>query len=244
MSAGLETVRDAIVEARVFDPDQEFCLIRERRKIYGYFAFDDEALFEEPLEGVAKDHLTLITPNQIVPGSTYLLDAIPLFQQHFFFFVLTRNDITHMVSFLHLDKLPMRLCLFSLLAALESAMTDLFLETPETHLRTLPNKQLQKARNLCQRKYGKDGLTPQRVLLCTELSDKIAMLVSSPHLFNGLPFKSKREGPGFFEQMRKLRNSVAHGASVLDILRSPKEFDSFIRQLRRVTERVSSLRSV
>jgi hypothetical protein len=84
-SAGLETVRDAIGEAMVFDPGQEFCLIRERRKIYGYFAFNDEALFEEPLEGVAKDHLTHITPNQIVPGFTYLLDAIPLFQQHFSF---------------------------------------------------------------------------------------------------------------------------------------------------------------
>ncbi len=227
-----------------FDPDQEFCLIRERRKIYGYFAFGDEALFEEPLEGVAKDHLTHITPNQIVPGSTYLLDAIPLFQQHFFFFVLTRNDITHMVSFLHLDKLPMRLCLFSLLAALESAMTDLLSESSERYLRTLPIKQLRKATNLCQRKYGKAGQTPQRILLCTELSDKITMLVSSPHLFNGLLFKSKREGLGFFEQMRKLRNSVAHGASVLDILRSPEEFDSFIRQLRRVTERTSNLRSV
>ncbi|MEK7326665.1 MAG: hypothetical protein AAB217_15590, partial [Chloroflexota bacterium] len=35
-SSGLETVRDTIGEAMAFDPDQEFCLIRERRKIYGY----------------------------------------------------------------------------------------------------------------------------------------------------------------------------------------------------------------
>ena len=65
-----------------------------------------------------------MTADQMVAASTSLLDLPALFLRTYFFFVLTGNEITHVVSFQDMDRLPMKLCLFSLVMELESKLLE------------------------------------------------------------------------------------------------------------------------
>ncbi|MBI3761579.1 MAG: hypothetical protein HY260_06920 [Chloroflexi bacterium] len=219
-----------------------FCLIRDSERIYGFFAFDDD-VFLAPLEGIASDKLTQITPDQIVSGSMSLLDLISLFRRHYFFFVLTRNDLTHVVSFQDLDNLPVKLCLFSLLMALEAEIVDLLAASGsiEQHLSLLPEGRLNKAKQLCGDKYGADRITADKILLCTTFIDKKTMLLRSPALSSRLPFQSKNAAERFFKRTESLRNQIAHSDSIFTVLNSPDEFDGFVSELRQVSEALSGL---
>jgi len=248
----VEDVLTAILEGQIEEPANWFCLIRDDEKIYGYIALDfateeDVEHRDEVAQAPAVDHCTLITPDQIVPGSMPLLDLIPLFQQHFFFFALTRNEVTHVVSFLDLDKLPVKLCLFSLVMALEAELINLFsskLDAIENYLRLLPEGRFQKARDLGQTKYKNGRVTSEQILLCTTFIDKATILVRSPELVNALPFESKRHTEHFFNRAQDLRNQIAHSDSILKVLRTPEEFDGFVSELKKITEAISKLRRI
>ncbi len=240
-----DTVLDAVVEinANAESSDDEFCLIRDEHKIYGYIAIDfifDEAAekLDGPSNGRAGDYCTPITADQIVAGSLPLLDLIPLFRQRHFFCVLTRNDITHLVSFSDLDKLPVKLCLFALITALESELIGVFTDpgrNTRDYLRHLSVDRIQKARHLCKVKYSQrperrnlnqpDGYNDQQILLCTTFSDKVTILLNSPHP----PFANIPDLKPFFDRAHDLRNRIAHSDSILSVLKTPLEFDQFTR---------------
>ncbi len=247
------TVQDAFVAitetlAEFPDSNNFFCLVHDEGKTYGYiaagFVFDEpDEKFDGPEDGPAGEYCTLISPDQIVSRSMPLLELIPLFIQSRFFFVLTRNEITHVVSFDDLDKLPIKLCLFSLIMALEAAMVDLFsgsYKGAETHLKLLPEARYYKALELCQQKY-KDKVTPEKIILCTTFVDKQTILLRSPHLFGVLPFESKSKAEHFFKQVENLRNQIAHSDSIIEVFKDPDELDDFVVQLRKVTEAISNL---
>jgi hypothetical protein len=225
-----------------------FCLIRDEATIHGYVSQEDEVFYNPPWQGLIQDHVTLIAPNQIVASSMPLLDLIPLFRKHYFFFVLTRNEITHVVSFLDMDKLPVKLCLFSLVMALESGIIDC-LTSPsnsnpvESYLGLLSDGRRAKAEGLCHQKYGQK-VTPQQILLCTNFIDKKTILFRSPYLFQLLPFQDKHEAESFFGKVHDLRNQIAHSDSILTLFGDPVALDDFVNKLRSVTMSVSSMRSV
>jgi len=234
------------------DPDDWFCLIRDDQKIYGYFARDfvfdtEDERFDGPAEGRAADYCTPITPDQIVSGSMPLLDLIHLFRQHYHFFVLIRNDITHVVSFYDLDKLPVKLGLFSLIMALESELIGIFTVSPkktEDYLSLLSAERLQKARGLCRIKYGerkngaeKSDYSAVQILMCTTFIDRTTMFLRS-HL---LPIESEGVIERFLNRTHDLRNRIAHSDSILGILQTPEEFDDFIIALKEFTEIIAGL---
>lgn len=232
----------------------EFCIICDKEKTYGYivadFVFDDEnEKFDGPSDGRCGDYCTPISPDQIVPGVMPLLELVPLLKHHPFFFVLTRNVITHTVGFRDLDKLPVKLCLFALLMALEAELIRVFQEEdPQGYLDLLPEGRLKKAQELYELKYkGKLKTVPPQeqarlTLLCTTFIDKATMLVRSSRLFTALPFVSKSEADQFFTRAQDLRNQIAHSDSILRVVPSAGELDGFVNNLKKITEALSNLR--
>lgn len=212
--ASLEHVRDTLAEVMAHNVDDCFCLIRDSEEIYGFFAFDDPVLFKSVLTDQASQRMSPIRPDQIVSQTLPLLDLIPLFRHHRFFFALTRNDVTHVVSFVDMDKL---------------------------YLQLLPTRRLQKARDLCRAKYG-TSITTTHLLMCTMFVDKATMLLRSPILFRRLPFSSKKAGEHFFKMAERLRNQIAHSNSILSVLKTPDKLDEFIMALRQTTDAVLILR--
>ena len=218
-----------------------FCLVRDDDRIYGYLARDDD-VFDSPAYGIARDNATSIQTNALVPGSMSLLELPPLFKKHWFYFVLTRNEITHVVSFPDLDKLPVKLCLFSLVMELESAMLDLLVDdntSVQRYLAYLPRSRRDKAEELCRAKYRQ--VTPVGTLFCTTFVDKKHMLSRNSKVVATLPFESRRQYDRFFKRVENVRNQIAHSDSIVGILSTPQNFDEFVVTLREAAESMRSL---
>ncbi len=239
-------VHSAIMEDAA-DGENWFALIRDEQKILGYLALDDMVDTPDgPSTGQAGRYCNPITPDQIVAGNLPLLDLIPLFEQHFFFFVLTGNDLTHVVSFLDLDHLPVKLCLFALITGLEAECIRLFTAWPpgiQVQLDRLSPNRYRKALDLCRERFGKEDIRPEQALLATQFIDKATILLREPAMLAALPFEGKREGERFFNQLQGLRNRIAHSDSILAELPTPREFNRLLKRLREVTNTVTQLAS-
>ncbi len=215
---------------------EDWCiLIRDNNTTYGYFYYTDLGdLYcnNQPLKKVAREKILPIKPEIIVPESLPLLELVPLFEKSNFFFVLTRNEITHVVSFYDLDKLPFKVSLFSLFMELESQFIELLTidhSKIEKYLNLLSEQRLNKAKNLCLKKYKKE--TPYKLLLCTTFIDKKEIFIKSHDLKDKSPFESKNKGNKFFKKVEDVRNQIAHSDSLLEILGVPSELNKFINDL-------------
>lgn len=211
------------------------CLVHSNQQIIGYLTFANDFGTAQSAGELANP----ITPDQIVPASIPLLDLLPLFEEQFFFFVLERNKITHVVSFIDLDKLPMKLCLFSLFMELESMMLERLTYDfeAEQYISYLPETRLKKAQELCKLKYKTE--TPERLLFCTTFIDKVNIFQSDETLSKYLPFSSMKESNHFFSILEKMRNQIAHSDSIFSVISSPHEMHSFVAKLNEVISSLS-----
>lgn len=229
----LENVYEKFSELNI---TEDWCyIVRDHNHIYGYLTFDDEA-FTFPITGTAKAKASPISPDMLAPSSLPLIELVPLFEKHYFFFVLSRNDITHVVSFQDLDKIPMKLSLFALFLELESKIINLISQnynSIKNYLEYLSPQRIDKALNICKIKY-KD-VTPFRLLLCTTFIDKKEIVIRDPIFQKKFPFNSRREGNRFFKLIESVRNQIAHSDSILKYLDTPIIFKNFIAELQRLT---------
>lgn len=226
-----QNIPELLTEADVLDP---LCLVRSDQKIIGYLTMEDDFSIAQNAGELANP----IILEQIVPASTPLLELLPLFNDHFFFFVLAGNRITHLVSFIHIDKLPMKLCLFSLFMELESVMIKRLTENSnaELYISYLSETRVNKARELCKLKNKME--TPESLLICTTFIDKVNIFQSDKVLSRYLPFRDKKESDRFFGDLEKIRNQIAHGDSILSIINTPPEIQKFVTKL---NETIASL---
>lgn len=178
--------------------------------------------------------------------NTPLLAMLPLFRQHYYFYVLTGNEITHILSYVHTDKVPMKLCLFSLFMELEGGMLNQLTShwrsiapepDPREYLKYLSSGRLKKAQQLCLIKYREE--TPENVLLCTTLIDRTNVFQKNKTLSKLLTFKSSKEGDRFFTKLEQLRNQIAHGDSILKLIGTPEELDQFVVDLQNLTRSIT-----
>jgi len=225
-------------------PIEWFSLVRDSRHTYGYLAFDDEAFQSWPIKGLAREEASHVEPEIVVPASLPLLELIPLFQESYFFFLLSRNEITHYVSFSDLDKLPFKFCLFGLFMELESQLVELLsIDNSKTkqYLSLLTKERLKKAEDLCTQKYKKE--TPYHLLLCTTFVDKKEMFMKSLDFKKDeLPFESKNKTNRFFRKIEDVRNQIAHSDSILQKLRTPSELNVFINDLSNLTNTIANMK--
>lgn len=214
-----------------------FYLVQDCEHVIGYVTLED---FIDITDKEIRDIAKTISTDQMVPISTPILDMLPLFEKHHFYFVLDRNEITHVVSFSDLDKIPMKLCLFSLFMELESEMLNRLISSMEEehYLKYLSTARLDKAIELCKTKYKEE--TPGKILLCTNFVDKMNMFLSDVELSTILQIESKRKIKNFFSTIQNLRNQIAHSDSIFKIISEPFEFNAFVKQLTSIISSISS----
>lgn len=210
----------------------EICLVKDQHRFCGFLEPTDFGVGN--MERSAGEIAKQISPAQIVAASMPIFDLLPLFEKHYFFFVLTRNEITHVVSFNHIDELPMKLCLFSLFMELESEMLQhLTSRSADSgkYLSYLSAGRLCKARKLCALKFKDE--TNDRLLLCTTFIDKMTIFQRDQRLSKLLPFTSKLSAKDFFLTVERLRNSIAHSDTILNDIRDPKSMNYFIGNVKK-----------
>lgn len=195
-----------------------YCIVQDSRRVVGYLKIED-TWGDDPIESevTAADISHPISADQFLSSSTSLLDIVPLFQQHSFFFLLETNKVKQVISIPDLEKPPFMLCIFSLIIELEMLLVEIMTMGPvstEDLLNRLPSQKLKTAQNLRLKKTG--WARPQDVLRCTSFNDKIEMLTADPVLSSYLPFHDETDRKSFFQTLLKVRNHVAHGDSILD----------------------------
>lgn len=247
----IEDALAAMTEDSDAHSENFFCLVRTETQILGYvpldFVFDEPPdKHDGPRNGLVGDYCLKINPNQIVASELPLIDLLPLFSQHFFFFVLKGNDLVHTVSFLDLEALPVKLCLFTLIIGLEAELLGVFGREPqrvEAYLSLLPDERRKKAEELAaqKRKRKENAISPYQVLVSTNFVDKFTMLMRSPDLSNQMPFASKSKAEQYFYRLQELRNHIAHSDSILAILKTPQDLAAFLTQLRQLLTVVEAL---
>jgi hypothetical protein len=213
-----------------------FCLVRDGRRIVGYLALDDDCFIAEiDSTALAVDAANPITPDLLVPASMPILHILPLFEEHFFYFVLEGNDVSHVVSFVDLDKPPLQISLFSLFMELEAVM----LKTIASDWAALPRRiehlsksRIDLARNLCKKKYGSE--TSGNLLRCTSFADKLTIFQTDSVLSSLLHFQGSEEQEEFIGILKDLRNQIAHGDSFLRVINAPRKFNWFVLKLNSV----------
>lgn len=216
-----------------------FAIIRDNQRIYGYIALDSEELegdLEIDTAKNAAESCDPISPDLIVSSTTSLLDLISMFTDKPFYFVLDRNDISHVVSFNDLDKLPFKISLFSLLIELESSIIDFILssEIPlQQFILKLSDKRQSEIKKLCIEKY--DNYSSYGALLSTNFIDKKKMISSDKKLMSKLGFTSKTQLNKVFDPVNEVRNRVAHSNSIIEYLKTGEELNSFINSLQGLT---------
>jgi hypothetical protein len=220
---------------------------------HGYVSFDElEAPLDRPARSVARPP----TSDMTISADTSLLDAVPLFMQREHFFILEKNDLKGTLAFRRLlDSPQMKLCLFALILELEQNLIFVLQGNAERvprahdedsgrpgpqwiypeairHLSYLNEGRLEKARQLCDKKRMKE--TPQNLLRCTTLVDKMRMLIKDTHLLDRLSL-DKAEIKKLFNRLELVRNQIAHADSLLGIMDDRMEFVNFYDRLLRFT---------
>ena len=237
-----ETLESAYQKALVEWTRQDtFVLVKDDLRVHGYYSFDDE-FFKSDFSEIVGNKVKSITCDMLITSNTPLLEFVPLLRQRPFYFVIDRNEITHIVWFRDVDKAPMQLCLFSLCLELESGILEVLKFHPKgisDFLHQLTKDRMEKAKEVCKQKYGKE--TDDYLLMSTNFADKHKMLKVDSRIYNSLPFNSHKKADSFFNCVERVRNQVAHSDSILLILKTPESFCDFVETCRKV---ISTLRQV
>jgi hypothetical protein len=216
------------------------CLVKDKDKTYGYIEMSTGC----DIDKSALDAAETIYPESIISAKMSILDLIPLFQNKYFFFVLVGNEIEYYVSFLDMDKIPVKLSLFCLLMQLESELLKLLsddttkLKKRMQRFKKEKQKRYDKAVELCTKKYG-PKFTTKNILYCTTFVDKKMILFQNSQLVKKF-FKDIDDADHFFNISEKVRNQIAHSESILTVFKNPKEFIDFIKILRNVIIKLDS----
>jgi hypothetical protein len=230
-----------IPEEGMQDTDDWFCLVKEGKHTLGFIFQDSEAIVEVDSDEVIGDHFETIRPEQIVSYELPILAVLPILMDEFYMFVQTGNEITHVLTYPCLDKIPFRHCLLSLMLEAEHHMQRIICRErskADRRFQLLSQSRQQKAYKLFNSIHSKKR-DKSHIILYTMFTDKVAIFLKDHELQNRLPFASKSSGERFFKKMEETRNAIAHGRSLSREISDLPRFVSFIDEVTTLTRYLS-----
>ncbi len=204
--------------------------IKQGDRLIGYVEAEDLA------DGSCRHFMKSFHSTELITDSTPLIEIFELLEEKRRLFVLTKNEVSGIVTFADLQKPPIRMLLFGILSLLEMHMLEL--------IRTFhPNggwkgliteKRLQSAEKLYR--LQKERNEEIDLLDNLQISDKREILLDTPAIIDQLQLKSKTQGEKLFKQIEKLRNNLAHaqditnGMSWAEVIPLVKQVEGLIRK--------------
>lgn len=190
-----------------------------------------------------------LSPNQFLPATTTILDAIELFTagNRNYYFVLHKDDITGVLYFSDIFKPLGRLAFLALALQIEQLALRLcqISGVCERCWKSLPPRRQRKAREQYQRRFGcpagrisGKNITPKvrrvirSIVGCTYLVDKANMIWKCKLI----PSATRSSVLGFFSTLEEIRNLCAHPSAESDLVEAlPRErMGEFVRNARKM----------
>lgn len=170
-----------------------------------------------------KNHIHLLDPGSVVTDAMPIAEAGSLIARKRHVFVLERNKVTSIVTRADLQKAPVRMMIFGVITVLEMHLTDVLRrEWPGdewSKCGSFTPKQVKAIESAFQQARTRNDETD--ILGCMDLYDKSLLAGETASLFEVL----RINGPDDLESsdladIRRLRNAVAHGKSLVTSNRS------------------------
>lgn len=254
-------------ELDMYGPASEsLVVVGVESQVLGYLLVDHGSLtlhgmFGEP-EGVPlKELAEPITQKILLASDTPLLDVIPLFKKNRYFFLLTKNQITHSVAFRDMDKLPFKLSFLALVVQLESQvlkLLDTWVGPLEARAEVLSEflhqnlNQLGSAKRIWESSYGEKPYqkdiedpieeVPWEFIRCISFKNKMQLLNELLLSYDvDLGLSNKEWEKKFVDPINDLRNVVAHSKSIFTLIETPLQLNRIIDKTRFISKKLRGI---
>jgi len=177
-----------------------------------------------------------ISDAERLPESTPLSETLRALKRQPYLFVQHRQHVTGLITHADIGQQPVNLLVLGTILSFESALDALIQgEAPEEEWFKVLSESRQEAVESIFRQRQQANIELGRIN-CLSVSDRID-IARKLHLSDRLGFSSARELKTWKEQVRDLRDTLAHGGTVLDAFPEPDDALAGIEQLSHVAAR-------
>ena len=184
------------------------------------------------------DHMELFSPESIMPATTSVFDAIELLKDQWCVFCQEKNRISGVFSFGCFEKLAFKYLLFGIALEIEECVTRAIRFRKFTINQVLERLASERAKvvekKMRRKKY------PDLIEIIT-LADKMAIFLNDDQFFKMLPFADYEAADEFLNKLRQLRNRIAHGDIIIDLVGDPRKFAIFVREMNQLARHLQSI---
>jgi len=217
------SARDIAEPIASFDTDTAALKAREIMESNGWIVaglrragrIDGYVRCEDLVSGVCGDHHRTFSRGQIVTADASLSEVIFVLTRYTGCYVDMIGDVAGVILREHVQKPIVRMWLFGMITIIEMSVTQRLAEVyPDEQWRELitPGR-LQKAETLRDERSRRG--TPQKLVDCLQLSDKIQILIKDDAQLAWIGFDSRRVAKGVAKEFESLRNNLAHAQDIV-----------------------------
>lgn len=165
---------------------------------------------EDLTEGTCGDHLFEFTPDHLVADSTPLITVLSELRDRLHLFVLAEEEVEGIITRADLQKLPVRMYLFSLVTLLEMHIGAIVRSVYENERWTdeLSNSRVESAKDFQEKRQERDE--ELALVDCLQFCDKRDLVIKRQESRNALGVPSRTAGEQFLKDVEDLRNNLAH----------------------------------
>jgi CBS domain-containing protein len=237
------TVASLIERKQLFkvDPQQP---ARDAADRLGRFDFDAAPLDEDPVaryverrvlagkDGPACEFAVPINPPVLIAGPAPLATALDLVRRTPVLFVLEGHNVVGVITQADLQLAPVGLYTLGLVFAMENAL-DLLIKrhAGSTWRHLLTDGRLKKIDDVYASRKDKNAQIEQ--IDCLNLDDRERLARKLPAVRSALGFSSGEQVSKWMGPVKDLRNTLAHGGSLLDVERDPLRALELISDIRK-----------
>jgi hypothetical protein len=178
-----------------------------------------------------------LDPRRLVSSSLGLADAVAMLSDEPFYFVLQRNRLVGVVTRADLQRPSVSMVALSLILAAESRLDDLIVGWlgPDWFQGLSEGRQAKALEVLHDRRLGNAQL---ELIDCLMIEDSLTLIDKSPELVMALGFRDHAAFRAWKKTLRAIRDTLAHGGSLLDVVADPVEAASTFTRVREFAEAV------
>jgi len=194
-----------------FMTDHSFDVIGVRKNgtVVGYVRVQDLD------QGLIGDYLIPFSEDNVIPGSSPLLEAVQCLKSRSEVFVTLLGQVGGIITCGDLQKTPVRMWLFGLISMIEMQMLRLIREAfPGGGWEHLINENRHsKAQVIFSDRRKRNAETD--LLDCLQWCDKDTIVFQDADLTSLFGFSNKKSGKATLKELEELRNDLAHAQDII-----------------------------
>jgi hypothetical protein len=188
------------------------------------------------VERVSRD----LRADDIVASGLPLADALELLERRPWYFMLEGNTICGILTIADLQVLPVSLVVFGFVLAAEAGIDELIEKHQgEGWSDLLTEERLEKIDQVLRERTSRNAETTRRA--CLNLDDRLTIACKNQAIRSALGLVSRNELERAGKSMKRLRDTLAHGGSLLDVTDDPVAGIRAAREAREFADHIWSI---